>query len=417
LDTRETLIRLGISLGLGLLVGLQRERKGEELAGIRTFALITLFGTMTALVGDQVGPSGAWLIAAGALAVAVLMGVGGFLKARNDQLDIGLTTEVAALVMYGVGAFLAQGDKIVAVVVGAVVVLLLHLKTRLHGIVRAMGDKDMSAIMRFVLIALVILPLLPNQSFGPYNFFNPFKTWLVVVLIVSISFSGYILYKIVRPEVGSILGGAIGGLISSTATTVSYARRTKNDPKLTPLSAQAIMLANTVSVLRVMVLVGLFAGGAAPAFFGPLGVLAGVMAVLSILTFWIGRHQPAALPEHENPTELKSAVFFAALYSLVKLGTAWGAATFGASALYTLGALSGLTDVDAITLSMSDAAKSQSIAASLAGRVVIVAILSNLIFKAGVVFTLGNARLRKWMALLFGSAFACGLALLLVWKW
>ena len=417
MDAQETLIRLGISLGLGLLVGLQRERKGEELAGIRTFALLTVCGTVAALVGAQVGePAGAngvWIIAAGAIAIAILMATGAYTKARGQTPDIGLTTEIAALVMFFLGAYLAQGDKVVALVMGSVVVLLLHLKARLHGFVKKMGDQDVSAIMQFVLIALVILPILPNAKFGPYQFFNPFTTWLVVVLVVGMSLAGYVLYKLVPPSVGAVLGGAIGGLISSTATTVSYSRRAREQGDL--LSAQAIMIATTVSLLRVMVLILLFAGAAAPSFMGPLGALAGVMALLCALTFWAGRNERAGMPEHQNPTELKSALIFAAIYSVVKLATAWGNDVFGASALYVVGAISGLTDLDAITLSISDSASSDGITPGLAWRVVVVAILSNLIFKAGIVWFLGNARLKKWVNGLFGVTFIAGLAVIFLW--
>ena len=238
MDTQTLLIRLGIALGLGLLVGLQRERKGEELAGIRTFALITVLGTLMAYLDVQ-GGGGHWLVCAGAVALGAVMAVGAFNKARTHVTDLGLTTEIAALVMYGIGAYLAQGDEVVALVLGGVVVLLLYWKNVLHGFVQKMGDKDFSAIMQFVLIAVVIWPVLPRQKFGPYGFFNPFETWLVVILVVSISLAGYVLYKFVPPSAGALLGGAVGGMISSTATTVSYARRSRHDTETTPMAARA----------------------------------------------------------------------------------------------------------------------------------------------------------------------------------
>lgn len=415
--TSDTLITLGISLGLGLLVGLQRERKGEELAGIRTFALLTLLGTIAGLVAGDFGSSGVWIIAAGAIGVAILMAVGAFIKARHNAGEIGLTTEIAALVMYGIGAYLVDRDHwLIALVLGGGVVLLLYWKELLHGFVRHMGDKDVSAIMTFVLVALVIWPILPNQKLGWYGFFNPFETWLVVVLVVGMSLVGYVLYKLVPPTAGAMLGGAVGGLISSTATTVSYSRRAREDPASTVLAAQAIMMANTVSVLRVMILLAIFAGEKAGAMELPLGTMAGVMAVLCFLTWWMGRKEHTELPEQGNPTELRSALLFAAIYTLVKLATAWGKDAFGNNALFVVGGISGLTDVDAITLSMGQSSSNQSVAVDIAWRVIMVAVMANLIFKAGTVYVLGNRRLRGWITLLFAATFAAGVVILWLWR-
>ncbi len=416
METHELLIRLGISLGLGLLVGLQRERKGEELAGIRTFALLTLLGTIMALVGGQAG-GGGWMVPAGAVALGGILAIGAYIKAHAKQTEIGLTTEIAALVMFGLGAYLAAGDKMVALVLGGAVVLLLYWKNVLHGFVRRMGDQDVSAIMQFVLIALVIWPVLPREKMGPYDFFNPFETWLVVILVVSMSLAGYVLYKLVPPTAGALLGGAIGGLISSTATTVSYSRRAKSDPSSAPLAAQAIMMANTVSMLRVIALLALFARQDAWPLLEPLGVMAVIMAMLTLVTSWLGRRVHAALPAQGNPTELKAALLFAAIYTVVKLATAWGKANFGPTALYVVGGISGLTDLDAITLSMSDSARNGTVAAGVVWRVVLVAVLANLLFKGGCVMVLGNARLKKWIAGLFLAGMAAGVVLIMVWPW
>ena len=413
METREILIRLGISLGLGLLVGLQRERKGEELAGIRTFALLTLMGTLLALIGKQT--ANVWVVPAGAMALGAIMATGYSVKTRYKQQVVGLTTEIAALVMYGLGAYLAEGPQVVALVLGGAVVLLLYWKNVLHGFVQHMGDRDVSAIMQFVLIALVIWPVLPLERMGPHGFFNPFETWLVVVLVVGMSLIGYVLYKIVPPTASAILGGAIGGLISSTAATVSYSRRARSDPTSAPLAAQAIMMANTISVLRVIVLLSLFARERALPLVQPLAAMAGILALLTLVTFWLGRHAHAQLPPQGNPTELKAALLFAAIYTAVKFATAWGKAAFGTTALYIIGGVSGLTDVDAITLSMSDSARNQTVLDGIAWRVILVAVLSNLLFKGASVMVLGNARLKKWIASLFLAGMIGGIAIIFLW--
>jgi uncharacterized membrane protein (DUF4010 family) len=404
-NTLETLTTLGISLGMGLLVGLQREWRQEKLAGIRTFALLTLFGTLCGLLGREWG---AWIVAAGVVGVAALMAAGSLVKARMDAADIGLTTEFAALVMFGLGAYLAVGDRTAAVVTGGVVALLLHWKEPLHGVIRKMGDGDVAAIMRFVLIALVILPVLPREDMGPYGALNPFNIWLVVVLVVGMSLAGYVLHKLVPPRAGALLGGAAGGLVSSTATTVSYARRTREDPEGEAVALQAIMTANTVSILRVMVLVSLFAGGSVGLMMQPLAGMAGGMGVLTVIAFMRGRWQAQQKIAQENPAELRSALLFGVLYAAVRLAIAWCRDVLGVSALYAVGALSGSTDMDAITLSISDMAQKRRIDMGSAARVVLIAILANLVFKGGCILFLGSAGLRRSGAMFFGGALALG---------
>jgi uncharacterized membrane protein (DUF4010 family) len=424
MDTFQTLSTLALSLGLGLLVGLQRERKGEPLAGIRTFALITLLGTLGALLGDTLGPAAAtWIIAAGAVAIAVLLATGGLIKSRSpDQHhDIGLTTEIAALVMYALGAYLVEGDQKAAIVVGGAVALLLHWKAPLHGFVQKMGDADVSAIMQFVLVALVIFPVLPNRDMGPYGVLNPFKIWLVVVLIVGMSLAGYVLSKFLPPSVGTFVGGAVGGLVSSTAATVSYARRSRSHPERWPLALQAIMTANTVSVLRVIALLALFSGSLFSTLVRPIVLMTAAMAALTFATmfFKVPRSESVAKDDAGNPAELRSALTFGGLYALVKLAVAWGKANFGASALYAIGALSGLTDMDAITLSISDMARNAQGAAGpldpyVAWRVILLAICANLVFKGGSVLVLATGPLKRWTVIFFLTAIAAGGAIFLL---
>src|SRR5437899_6943591 len=169
MDVQQTFLKLAIALALGLLVGLQRERVDSRIAGVRTFPLITLLGAVTALAAPSLGP---WLVAAGMLALAAMLVIANIAKLRVET-DPGLTTEIAALLMYGVGAYLVVGHGAAAVAVGGAVVLLLHLKQPLHRFVAAMGERDVSAIMQFALITLVILPVLPNRNVGPYDALNP----------------------------------------------------------------------------------------------------------------------------------------------------------------------------------------------------------------------------------------------------
>lgn len=190
---QEILKSLGIALLLGLLVGLQREWDKHPLAGIRTFTLITLFGAISALLAREFG---GWILAASLLAVAGLLVTGNWMTENgDDDAPPGQTTEIAALLMFAVGAMLMAGHTVPAVVLAGTTAVLLHIKERLHSAIGKLSTTDVRAIFQFVLIALVILPLLPDQTFGPYDVLNPFKIWLMVVLIVAISLTGYLPYR------------------------------------------------------------------------------------------------------------------------------------------------------------------------------------------------------------------------------
>jgi hypothetical protein len=174
--------KLAIALGLGLLVGLQRERAQSPLAGIRTFALITVLGAVCTLLGLTFG---GWIVALGMIAVAAMLVVGNLARGKAEEVEPGVTTEMAALLMYGVGAYVVVGHTAVAIAVGGAAALLLHWKAPLHEFVARIGETDVKAIMRFVLVELVIYPVLPDEAYGPYRVLNPQQIWLMVVLITS----------------------------------------------------------------------------------------------------------------------------------------------------------------------------------------------------------------------------------------
>jgi len=217
MNIESILLKLGVALGLGLLVGLQRERTASRVAGFRTFPLITALGALCALMAQSFGGS---IVAVGLAALAAIVVIGNLALIKGGEIDPGLTTEAAMLVMYCVGAYLVVGQMAAAIAMGGVVAVLLHLKPQMHTLARALGDRDFKAVMQFVVVTLVILPVLPNRAYGPYQVLNPFHLWLMVVLVVGISLSGYVIYKCFGDKAGTFVGGILGGLISSTATTV-----------------------------------------------------------------------------------------------------------------------------------------------------------------------------------------------------
>jgi uncharacterized membrane protein (DUF4010 family) len=411
-DALDTFKAIGMSLGLGLLVGLQREHAESQVAGIRTFALVTLWGTLMAMLGQSYG---GWLVAAGALAVTLLLFVANLAKMRRGVAEPGLTTEIAALVMYGVGAYLVLGESAVAVLAGGIVAVLLQFKQPMHAFVDRMSADDLRSIMQFVLLAMVILPVLPNEHYGPFGAFNPHETWLMVVLIVGISVGGYIAYKFLGRGVGTVLGGILGGLVSSTATTASYARRASEQPAAVGQAVLVIVIASAVSVGRVLVEVAVATSPILGDVGPPLAAMLAWMLVLSLAAFLFERDGGNELPQPKNPAELKLALVFGAMYSAIKLAVAATQHYFGGSALYAVAIFSGLTDLDAITLSTANLVEQQQLEASLGWRLILVAVLANLAFKGGIVAVLGHRRLALRTALLFAAAIVGGL--LIVWLW
>lgn len=412
------MLKLTLALALGLLVGLQRQRAASPVAGVRTFALITLLGAIAGLTTGAFGP---WLVGAGALGVAALLVLAGIAKLRDDN-DPGITTEVAVLLMYAIGAYLAVGETIVAVVATGAITLLLHFKEPMHRAIGNMDDADMAAIMQFALVTLVILPLLPDRTFGPLDVLNPREVWWMVVLIVSINLAGYAALKRLGARGGALLGGLLGGLASSTATTVSYARRTKRGeddpqgPTGAELAALVIVLASSVSFLRILVEVAIVAPTQWMSIAGPLGAMLGWMLLLSAGAYiHAGRQQASGLPVRGNPAELRTAVLFGGLYALVILAVAFAKHYLGDAALYPVAAVSGLTDVDAVTLSTANLSVRDRIDPSTAWRLILIAGLSNLAFKGASAIVLGSPALRTRITILFGLAIAGGVVILFAW--
>jgi uncharacterized membrane protein (DUF4010 family) len=432
--------KVAIALGLGLLVGLQRERVQSPLAGIRTFALITVLGTVCALLGLTFG---GWIVAGGGIAVASMLVVGNLVQGKAEEVEPGVTTEMAALLMYGVGAYLVVGHTAVAVAIGGGVALLLHWKEPMHAFVARIGEDDIKAIMRFVLVALVIYPVLPDETYGPYRVLNPQQVWLMVVLVVGIGLAGYLAYKLFGQRAGAVLAGILGGLISSTATTVSCARRTRQGRNGVSAAAVTIMVASATVFPRVLAEIAVVAPATFWTAAAPLGIMCGWMAAISAglcYLAWVRDAEflakdwpansgatgsaaaaPGAMKEESkplpqsNPAELLPALIFGGLYALVLFGAAAAHDYFGPGGLYSVALISGLYDLDAITLSTARLVEQGQVETQLGWRLILAASLSNLVFKGVLVIVLGERSLPKWIALPYGAALLGGTALLFLW--
>lgn len=410
---QEIFKALGIALLLGLLVGLQREWDKHPLAGIRTFTLITLFGAVSALLARDFG---GWIIAASLLAVAGLLITGNWIAENgDDQTPAGQTTEIAALVMFSVGAMLIAGYTLPAVVLGGMTAVLLHMKDRLQSVIGKLSVADVRAIFQFVLIAMVILPLLPDRTFGPYAVLNPFQIWLMVVLIVAIGLSGYLAYRIIGMRGGSIVGGMLGGLISSTATTVSYARQCANNPKAVGTASLVIVIASTVVMVRVVIEVAAVARNLLGAMLPPFAVIFALLVAISLFLYFRMQQTETESVSHNNPSQLKPALVFGGLYALVLLLVAFVNDQFGNEAIYVAATISGLTDVDALTLSVAELHNQGRVTDGTAWRAILIAALSNLGFKAGAAGMLGGRKLFVVVGSAFAATIVLGIAVILLW--
>lgn len=404
---------LGIALLLGLLVGLQREWDKHPLAGIRTFTLITLLGAISALLAEHFG---GWILASSLVAVAASLVTGNLMQERgNEKAEPGQTTEIAALVMFGVGALLIAGYTLPAVVLGGATAVLLHLKNRLHSAIGKLSPDDVRAIFQFTLIALVILPLLPNRTYGPFDVLNPYKIWLMVVLIVAIGMSGYLAYRMLGARGGTILGGLLGGLISSTATTVSYARQSAAHPQARGAAALAIVVASTIVLLRIGIEVAVVSRGLLDVLVPPMIVISLFLVGISAVLFFRMRQADAELPTHTNPSQLKPAMVFGGLYALVLLLIALVDDRYGSEAIYGAAVISGLTDVDALTLSVAELVNQQRVVDDIAWRAIFIGMLSNLAFKAGIAGVLGGRKLFAVVGPVFAATIGLGILIVLFW--
>lgn len=411
-DTAGILKSLGTALGLGLLVGLQREWVRDPVAGIRTFGLIGLLGGLAGVLGLVYG---GWLIAAALIACAGIVITGNIAAIRDADPDTGLTTEIAVLVVFIIGVLTVHGHGLIAVICAGTVMLILQGKKRLHGIVHRIGEDDLREIARLVLIGLVILPLLPNREMGYLGVLNPFKIWLMVVLIVGISLAAYLAGKFLGGTKGSVLAGILGGMISSTATTASVSRRSKAEGTAHLSLAAIVLTASAIVFVRVIAEIVVAAPSHLFAMLPPMAAMMVWTGLVAWFTHRLAIKTGDTAQEEEAPSELKGAVMFGLLYVAVLYGVAIAKEHFGTSGLYVVAGISGLTDMDAITLSTSGLVAAGDVDPKTGWRVILVGGLANTIFKAGMAAVLGSKEFLRPTLLGFAAALAGGLAILFLW--
>lgn len=407
----SSLPRYVVALAIGLLMGLERERNPAAKAGLRTFALTGLFGALAAHLATAMGEP--WLIAVGLLLVGGMM-IAAYLRAApQPDGDPGTTTVAALVLCYGLGVLVWRGEIQLAVMLGIAATVLLYFKPELRGISQNLTRRDLLSVLQFAVLSLIILPLLPNRDYGPYGALNPYQIWWMVVLIVGVGLAGYAALRIVGQQRGAAMLGLLGGLVSSTATTLAFSRHARASEAMLPVAVVVIVLANLVVLVRLGVLATVLAPGVLAQLLPVLtgGLIAGALAA----AYGRRRLQPQGeLPELAmgNPTELRPALGFGLMYAGVLLAAAWLSDWLGTSGLYAVALVSGLTDVDAITLSSLRLHNLDKLAVTGLVNVVTLAVLSNLVFKSALALAIGGWRMARHAIAGMG---AVGLGLIAAW--
>ena len=394
---------------LGVLIGLDRERKRTRqetlFAGVRTFALVALLGSTSGLL---IEPAGVWPTIVSFAGLSLLIGLGYWRESAGAKL--GATTQVAALVTFVLGVLAGIGVYVPALAGAVLVTGVLSLREELHGLAGGLTRDDLFAVVRFAAVSLIVLPLVPDEALGPWGVWNPRTIWLLVVLISGVSFVGYVAMKWIGTKRGVGLAGLLGGLASSTATTWALAERSRDAPGLAPTFAVGTLAASAVAAPRLLVLIGVVRPSMIVVSAVP---LAAAFVVLTLLGTWQARRQgdASSAVDVRNPFELRPALAFAAFYAIIALVLRAAQEWLGTSGILLASTLAGVTQLDAITLSLADQVRG-GLDPVLAGQALGLAFAANSVFKAALGWAVGGAALgrRVLPALLLagGAAAAAG---------
>ncbi|MPS48716.1 MAG: DUF4010 domain-containing protein [Methylobacillus sp.] len=411
----DVMLHLLIALGAGLLIGAERgwqerdETESRQSAGIRTFALTGLLGGLSALLSQHLGIA-VWVTVLVALMLVVSIAYVGDLRRNGDQ---GITSELALLITFLLGS-LALSDNVMLASAGAVVVaLLLSLKNVLHTLLKRMSEAELSGALKLLFISVVMLPVLPNESYDSWQVFNPYTTWWMVVLIAALSFIAYIAVRLTGTRYGLMLTAILGSLVSSTAMTLTLSRLSAKN--LHSLLAAGLLATSGLMFPRVLLEVAVVNASLLP----PIAWLLGTMFLVYMVgaaVFWRRAvHQEPANAETplRNPFELRPALRFALLLTLILFLVEAGRRYWGDTGVYLVSLMAGIADVDAITLSLSRSAH-QELASHVAVLGIVLAVVSNSIFKAVLVGLIGGRELALRTYPVIALALVAGISVLLL---
>ncbi len=408
-----------IALLIGALVGIEREKHKvaehpASFGGLRTFILFAEAGAVGAWLSQHLGTP--WVFIATLIAVTVAVVTAYVLENRMKPDALGLTTEIAALTVCLLGGAVMYGYAELAVALAILTSAVLAFKQPLHGLVQKLGTDDLYAALKLLIATFIVLPLLPAKPIDPLQAINLYKLWLLVILISGLSLVGYVAVRWLGTARGTAITGLSGGLVSSTAVSLSFARQSRidKDPLAGDTFAAAILLAWMVMFVRVVITVAIVYPPLVTRLLMPFTVMAAAAAGLAGVFYWLGARRPRPIEKSgdvqlKNPFSLVAATRFGLLFALVLVVVKLTDRFAPAEGLYVVAGLAGLTDVDAITLSMAEFA-TQSCDLATAAAAIAIAALSNTLVKCGMVVVLGSQPLRLRLALATAAIVAAGLA-------
>ncbi|HLV69145.1 MAG TPA: MgtC/SapB family protein [Xanthomarina sp.] len=401
--------RVLIALGIGLVLGLEREfsntHKDEIFAGLRTLSIVSLLGFSSALLNYIINP---WFFSIGFISVIVIVAISYWVSANKG--DIGSTTEFSTVFTYLLGGLTFLGHIELSLALTVIIVVLLSLKIKFKSIIGQITQTELYAFIRFVIIALLILPFLPKTNFGPYNVINPSEIGWIIVLTSGIGFIGYILMKFLDSKRGLLLTGIFGGMVSSTVVSWIFSKRSKEQPQLSSSFAIAIFAAATIMIGRVLIWVFIFKPTMINGLLIPILIM--ILTAIGVTFYFYKKHNVNQLETEEiplgEPLNIRDAVFFGFIYTAILILVSYASNNYGDKGIYISSAISALTDIDAITISMSKLG-GNTVDFLTAQNAILLATLTNTIVKIGLTLWFGSKQLKKYILLGYGLIFIAGI--------
>jgi len=402
----EFFTRLFVACGIGLLIGLEREhsalkKKEEEFAGIRTFIFLSLLGFMAAMMYYLFTP---WIFIVILSGVVILTSISYWVLAQKG--NIGGTSEFTAVIAVLLGALTLLGYISISLVITVIMVVLLSSKLKLQSVISQITDEEMYDFIRFVVVALLIFPFLPDETYGPYDVINPREIGWVILLTSGLGFIGYVLVRIFGAGKGILMSGIIGGLVSSTAVTWVFSRKSREEPSLAINCAIAILAASSIMVIRVLIWVLIFNKDLMKNFYLPIGIV--FLGAIGVTLYFYFQEKKSQQTDAEiplgKPLNLVGALIFGLLYTVIIFAVAYASDTFGNKGIYITSGIGGLSDIDAITISVSKLSR-DGISVLTAQNAILIATLANTIVKIGIALWAGSKELRKYIYIGYGTIF------------
>ncbi|BCB42799.1 MULTISPECIES: MgtC/SapB family protein [Vibrio] len=389
-----------IALLLGAIVGTQRgwvmrnSVEGSRVAGIRTFSLVGLLGGLVGILANIYTP----LLIGFALIALVILTCIAFVIQQKKSGDVSITGVVSIMVVFVLGNLAVSGEAVLAAAAAVITAVVLDNKRELHQALQKLQEYELDAALRLLLISIVMLPLLPNQSYGPWNALNPYEIWWMVVLIASISFVGYFAIKIGGAKRGILFTSVFAGLSSSTALTLQFSHLSREQASISPLLASGILLSCGTMFPRLLIVLSVINPQLVKLLWP---IVMAMMVALYIPAWWIWRRSEVEQIEQSNkqtnPLALQSALFFGLVLAVIMLLAHALSDWFGNAGVLILSALSGITDVDAISLTLGRQS-TQTLSVTTAALGILIAASVNTIVKMGMVIAIGDKKLWRRIA-------------------